>query len=235
MAQSNAGFRYTGTGIYTVGEAAKLSGVSTGRIRRWLRGYQFSSPGGVHQSPPVWQPQLPEIDGKLALGFLDLMEVRFVDAFLGLGVSWHTLRLAAAKARALFDSTHPFSTRRFKTDGRYVFAEVQNEAGEPALLELVRSQQYFYRIVAPCLRGVDFDAEEPTRWWPMGRSRWIVIDPRRSFGQPIVAKSGVPTAVLARAAGANSIAEVSRWYQTDIKAVQMAIEYQKQLEEKKAA
>ena len=31
--------------------------------------------------PPVWQRQLPDIDGTLGLGFLDLMEARFVDAF----------------------------------------------------------------------------------------------------------------------------------------------------------
>jgi hypothetical protein len=34
---------YLNNGIYTVPEAARLTGVSTGRIRRWLRGYRYTS------------------------------------------------------------------------------------------------------------------------------------------------------------------------------------------------
>jgi hypothetical protein len=34
---------YFNTGIYTVRDAARLTDVSTGRIRRWLRGYRYRS------------------------------------------------------------------------------------------------------------------------------------------------------------------------------------------------
>jgi hypothetical protein len=34
---------YFTTGIYSVRDAARLTGVSTGRIRRWLRGYRYRS------------------------------------------------------------------------------------------------------------------------------------------------------------------------------------------------
>jgi len=82
------------TGIYTVPEAARLTKVASPRIRRWLSGYTFLSGSREHVSPPVWRGQLQPVNGALALGFLDLMEIRAVDAFLRAGVSWKTLREA---------------------------------------------------------------------------------------------------------------------------------------------
>ncbi len=65
-----------------------------GRIRRWLRGYRYRSRKKAYASPPLWHGQWEPIDHSLAPGFLDLIEIRFVDAFLKAGVSWMTLRQA---------------------------------------------------------------------------------------------------------------------------------------------
>ena len=59
------------TGIYTITEASHLTRVSPGRIRRWLKGYEFQSRGGRRRSPAVWHGQLQPIDHSVALGFLD--------------------------------------------------------------------------------------------------------------------------------------------------------------------
>lgn len=222
-----------GVGIYAVPEAARLTGVSTGRIRRWLRGYTFQYAGEEHASKPVWQRQLPTIEGKLALGFLDLLEVRFVDAFRQRGVTWKTLRAAAEKARNLFDTTHPFSTRRFKTDGRSIFAQLVNEAtGEPALIDIVKTQYAFNKVLEPFLHGLEFDeSDQAFRWWPLGLKRSVVIDPQRSFGQPIVNKEGVPTSILARAfyAAEESVAAITGWYEVAPRSVRDAVEYEQKL------
>lgn len=47
-----------GTGIYTSPEAPRLVGVSSGRIRRWMRGYTFGVKYGTSHSPPVWRGQI---------------------------------------------------------------------------------------------------------------------------------------------------------------------------------
>ena len=77
-------FTYFNTGIYSLRDAARLTGVSSGRIRRWLRGYHYRSREKFYSSPPLWQGQWAPIERSLALGFLDLIEIRFVDAFLRL-------------------------------------------------------------------------------------------------------------------------------------------------------
>ena len=212
-----------GLGVYSVPEAARLTGVSASRIRRWLQ--------GSHTSPPLWRRQIASEDS-LILSFRDLLEVRFIDAFRRHGVSWKSIRVAAECAAEIVHDSYPFSTRRFKTDGRSIFAEILQETGDESLLDLVKSQYEFKSIVEPFLfEGLEFSALgiEPVRWWPLGMNRRVVIDPERSFGQPVVEPESVPTAVLARAFKAEgSIQAVARWYRVDPKSVEDAVEFEGQ-------
>lgn len=219
-----------GVGIYTIAEAARISAVSAQRIRRWLRGYAYAAEAETRHMPPVWTPQHTPIDGQRALGFRDLLEVRFVDGFRRAGVGWRAIRTAAARAREFFGDTHPFSTAKFKTDGKRIFAEVRQEADEPIIIELAKRQHYFRQIIAPYLKGIEWEDDEPVRWWPMGPNKAVVIDPARSFGQPIAADSGVPTAVLAKALdAAGSVDAVAVWYEVSPRSVKLAVEYERSL------
>ena len=221
-----------GVGIYTVPEAARITKVEPARIRRWLRGYEFKLQDQVRTSRPVWPHQLPEVEGSLALSFRDLIEVRFVDAFRSYGVSWKALRLAAERAAEILQDTHPFSTQRFKTDGRKIFAELVSETGEELLLDLVKSQYEFKQVIGPYLyEGLEFDdSKGAVRWHPLSGSRRVVIDPAISFGQPVVDPESVPTAILAKAVQVEkSVDRVARWYVVDPKAVRDAIQYEEQL------
>jgi len=223
-----------GIGVYTVPEAARLTGVSAPRIRRWLTGYTFTSRATQRSSAPVWQRQVVSSSGELVLSFRDLLEVRFVDAFRRHGVRWKVIRLAAERAAEIIEDSHPFSTRRFKTDGRSIFADIVQETGEESLLDLARSQYELKAIVEPFLfEGLEFSeiSGAPVRWWPLGLDRRVVIDPERSFGQPIVTPESVPTSILAKAVKAEegSIDSVARWYLVHPKAVKDAVELETRL------
>lgn len=222
---------YFNTGIYMVRDAARLTGVSTGRIRRWLRGYRYRSRKKAYASPPLWHGQWEPIDHSLALGFLDLIEIRFVEAFLKAGVSWATLRQARERAEEMFKVSHPFCTNRFVTDGREIFVELHRETGEPSLIEIVQRQAVFAQIIKPFLKELEFaDGTGLVRWWPLGEKRMVVLDPARNFGRPIVARHGVPTEVLGNAAKATgSIAEVARWYEVSEREIHDAVEFEQRL------
>ncbi len=159
------------TGIYTVPEASRLTRVASPRIRRWLKGYKFFSGEREHVSPPVWRGQLQPVDGALALGFLDLMEIRVVDAFLRSGVSWKTLREAERRGSELFHSNHPFCTQRFATDGRGIFVDIGPESDEPIILEIINSQAVFDAITYPFFKDLQFSQDRILeRSWPLGES-----------------------------------------------------------------
>jgi uncharacterized protein (DUF433 family) len=227
-----------GIGLYTVPEASRLTGISSARLRRWLRGYTLGADEACAVSEPVWRRQIPEIDGTLGLGFLDLMEARFVDAFCAASVPWRVIRLCAERAREITGADHPFSSRRFRTDGRSIFAEVVDQAGEKQLLDGAKNQLAFGRVIGPSLyAGVEFSVDDvPARWWPIGRQETVVLDPARSFGQPIVNDGGVPTAVLVDAVEAEgSVVKVALLFQVPRRSVRAALRFEKRLAERLAA
>ena len=63
----------------------------------------------------------------------------------------------------------------------------------------------------------------------------VVVDPSRAFGEPIDAITKVPTAVLATAAKFQSLDEVAKTYQVPQSSVRHAIEFESNLELKRAA
>ena len=77
-----------GTGFYSIPEASRLLRIPTLNIRRWLDGYRTTS----GTMPPLWQSQLPRYGDHREIGFRDLMELRFVQAFLKAGLPLQTIR-----------------------------------------------------------------------------------------------------------------------------------------------
>ena len=108
------------TGIYSVSEAGRLTRIPAGKIRRWIKGYSFRTGKSVRHSDAVWQMDIKPLDDKLALSFRDLLELRFVDAFIKAGVSWKTMRRAHASAQTELNTTHPFCSQRIATDGKNI-------------------------------------------------------------------------------------------------------------------
>ena len=218
-----------GRGIYSVSEAARLSGVQPARIRRWVRGYSFSSGSGTRSSPPAFDGDLKPIHGAIALSFLDLIEIRFVDAFLRAGVGWPTLRRARREASRLIGSEHPFCTNTFCTDGKRIFADMAKIRDEPGIVEVIVRQHYFEAIVRPILVGLEFTPDDMLmRWWPLGARRQVVLDPTRGFGTPIVNREGVPTDVLFQALRAgNSRETVCSWYRVGASSLSDAEEFER--------
>ncbi|MBI4567675.1 MAG: DUF433 domain-containing protein [Planctomycetes bacterium] len=219
-----------GVGIYSVPDAARLTRVPARTIRRWIAGYRYNSVGERRYSSPLWKGQHGLAGEDLAVGFLDLMEIRLVHAFREKGVHWKTIRRAGARASERFETDHPFCTQRVLTDGRALFVDVADHEHEPRLLELARDQLVFRDFILPFLKNVRFQDGLPTAWWPLGEKREVVIDPARSLGKPIVKARGVPTRVLADACRAEgSVERVAAWFEVDEPAVRDALEFESSL------
>lgn len=218
-----------GNGIYTVPDASRLTRVSQRRIRYWLKGLPSEQNEEEDcESGKLWTGELDPIDDKVALGFLDLQEVRFIDAFLKAGVSWHTLRSAHNTARLRYGIQHPFCTRRFVTDGAHLIEEIQTRSQEVAYEEVIQGQRVFNKVIQPFLRELEFcENDHLVRWWPLGTNRAVVLDPRRVFGQPIAFQSGVTTEVLHAASKAGqTVEEIADWFELRITDVRDAIEFE---------
>lgn len=222
--------RFVGIGIYSVPEASRLTGIPPRSIRRWMLGYDSTSRGTRNRMPPVVRGQLPPLGGVPALSFLDLQEVRCLHAFRSHGVSWHTLRLASEQARKIVERDHPFSTGRFRDDGRRILTTVAKDSGDLALEDIVTNQLGFEKALRDFLKGLEFVEDQAARWFPT-KDRRVVIDPARSFGQPVVIKEGVPTLVLSKAFKAErSLERAAEWYRVEVDSVKAAVAFEQRLQ-----
>lgn len=188
-----------GKGFYSASDTARLLKTSPRRIRRWLGGYSYREAGELRSVPPLWKPDLSQSEGHVELSFRDLIELRFVKAFIDAGVHLKAVRNCLDYARDCVSSDRPFSSSRFRTDGRTIFLESLERSGEPKLLDLKKRQYTFKRIIENSFKDLDIEDDTVARWRPFQGKRSIVIDPTRAFGQPIAANYGVPTIALADA------------------------------------
>ena len=223
----------TGIGLYTFHEASRLTRIPLRDLRRWLDGYSYRD-RKHHESiaiAPLWKTEFSDeqVDG---ISFHDLLEVRFVHAFRHHGVSLQTIRVASQRARELFATDYPFTSRQFRTDGRTIFASAMEETGETELLDLVKRQYAFRRIIEPSLyRGIEFNQDQvATRWYPSPRSKAIVLDPEVAFGKPIVTDGGVRTSILYEAFAAEGDKDfVAKLYEVPASAVDAAVAFEESL------
>ncbi len=225
-------------GCYTVPEAARLLKAAPRNISRWLGGYSYKSDDGtLVRAAPLWQPQLPRLGGNLEIGFHDLIELRFVLAFLKHDVSLNIVRRCLENAREIIGQERPFSTNQFRTDGRSIFLETVRESevlsdheSTSSLIDLKTNQMVFKRVVEPTFRDLDLADGCVVQWRPFNGSPSIVIDPNRSFGKPLAADYGVPTTALANAAKAeNSARRAARLFEVPVAVVNDAVAFERSL------
>ncbi len=226
MKNTNISYPLLGVGLYSLPEAAAYTGIPADQINRWVFGYRAG--GKSHAS--LWQPAFADLDEK-TLSFHDLLEIRFVHAFRQHGVSLQSIRAAAGHAREWFDQPYPFACRRFQTDGQSIFATVMEETGDESLIDLVKRQYAFRQVISDSLyAGIDYATDgEALRWYPLTRSKAVVLDPARRFGKPILAKSGIDTETIAAAYRAEdqNIRRVAQLYELTPAEVEAAIKFER--------
>jgi uncharacterized protein (DUF433 family) len=225
-----------GIGVYTPAEAGRLIQIPAPKISRWLQGHCVNN----REYRPLWKSQIQLPDGRLYLGFRDLMEARIAGKFIAFGISPQRVRAAIQLAQQVIGDERPLSTDRFRTDGRDIFLRVveTDEEGRERerLLNLFRQQYEFRQIIEPLLKNLDFDDQgTPYQWWPLGKHGKIVVDPQRAFGQPLDAATSVPTVALAAAAANQGAARAARFFDVPPASVRRAVAFERMMETRAAA
>lgn len=213
-------------GLYTVGDAARLLRISPQKVRGWVSGYSRT------KAPPIIVNDVGWLDDSLAFSFANLMEIRFIQIFAGYGVRVSSIRDMAVEARRLLNHPHPFATKTvFKTDGRKIFADIADRTDDPKLYDLKSKNWAMLEIIAQSLfADVAYDPSgDAANWHPRPQFRDVVVDPKLSFGKPVIA--GIPTRILYEAfqAEGDSIESVAEWYGVNPAIVQNAIAFELEL------
>jgi len=220
-----------GVGLYAPAEASRLLQIPETTLARWVKGYTYALRSGARRRG---HPVVKRSEALArTLTFVDLAELLMVKGFRVAGVSLDRIRVAAETAADLFQTTHPLAIESLRTDGRDVFARVQETHGYEGLVSVSeRGQHVFPNVVEQYLNDLDFDRGNllANRWWPHGRSGGVVVDPRIVFGAPHVEGAGVPTRALAELVHAGEPDErVAELYDLDAHRVRLAVEFEDEL------
>ena len=185
------------TPIYNPAYVSRLINLSTGRIKRWLQGYEYSYIAS-DSAKAVWRHKEPVIDRDDSeipsyASFLDLIDLLFVKQFLNKGLSLQKIRKALTEAQALIGGHH-FAQRMFFTDGKNIYMQVRDDAD--SLLELLSGGHWVIsQFIKELAEQIEFD--EPSgfaaKWFPLGKTGLIVIDPKISFGRPTIIGKNIST------------------------------------------
>lgn len=219
-------------GIYSIPLAAQLLRVPTQNLRGWINGYSGTGCG------PLIPSELEPINNKYALSFLNLIEARFVSVFANLGVSVKSIRYMAEEAKRVLSHPHPFATEMiFKTDGKTIFMQVEDETDDKVLYDLRRKNFAFKEILErEFKRDVIYsNAGLAKAWYPRKEiAPSVMVNPKISFGAPVIEKAGIPTETIYSAfrAEGNDYAGVSRWFDIEQQRVKEAVDFELNLRTK---
>lgn len=195
---------------YGFAEAARLARVRPATARRWIAGYSCRGEGDGRGATPA--------EGSAS--FADLVEVAAIRGLLDSGLSMRGVRAIVENCRDIFRSERPLLSRRFRTDGRDVFAQRPRGKGDTAWGE----------VLGPFLDTVDYEDEWVHRWWPGGRERSVVVDPRYGYGLPVVAGTGVRTEIIReRVEAGDSLEQIGRDFGVSRREIEHALEFERSL------
>lgn len=221
-----------GRGIYSISRAALLAGVSSGNARRWVLGY--STPTGETHSGVI-APDLPSMDHHVSLSFLNLVELKLLARFKNEGLSLQKVRKAVEYLQTMHDVAHPLAWSKLSTDGRDVFVWVERGHGDDVVIQATGRRIgncVIEKVVQPYFHDIDFSRETnlAERWFPAGRDVPIVVDPRVSFGEPVVEGTRIGTGLLYdRITAGDDIEMVAHWYSLQAEEVEEARKFEANL------
>lgn len=173
---------------YSIAETSRLTGISRGRVSRYLRGYRYE---GGELDPVISRSISPE---STYASFLDLIDLLFVKRLIKSRFSLQYIRKALDDARIHLGTRH-FARIKFFTSSKTIIMEMPNSSDMVGLL--MGGQRAMSEVIENVYDKVDF--EEVTRfrfvrrWYPRGREGHIVIDPTISYGRPTIEGSGIAT------------------------------------------
>jgi uncharacterized protein (DUF433 family) len=182
--------------LYTAAEAARFLGVPSRTFSNWARGYTATFPD---RRPVVGEPIVTSVDAPRnfpTVPFVGLAEGMVVAAFRRAGVSMQHIRAAVAVLEEEIGVDHALASRRVYTDGARVLFDYAEQEGDPELAGLtvvVSRQKVFAQVIQEYLTRIEWGADN----WaerlvsPATRGRTVVVDPHRSFGQPVFVRGGV--------------------------------------------
>ena len=188
--------------IYGIREAAHYLQVPPSTLRSWVAGRDYPVEKGRRKKR--FQPLIELPDAKMLwLSFSNLAEAHVLSAFR----REHNVPLPAIRAALEFVTKRygwrrPFIEQEFKTDGVVLLIEELGRHGS-IVDASAQGQLVMRKVVEAHLKRLEWENRLVSRLYPFTTARQlrgpksVMMDPRYSFGRPILRNCHIPTAMIA--------------------------------------
>jgi uncharacterized protein (DUF433 family) len=175
-----------GSGFYTISDVAKILRLPYQRVSMWVNRYWDGELGKEYENKYSWV-----VDGSKAVSFHTLIEFYVLYLFAESGVQTRKVLNAHKELSTMFNSSFPFAQKRIleniQTDGKRIFFYLNNN-----ILSLDGTKQFNLSFIEMFFKNLEFDKDLlATKFWPLGKNRSVIIDPKRQFGHPVVGKTNI--------------------------------------------
>ena len=210
--------------MYTFGEAAQLAGVSTTTVKNWLFGY--AAKGRV--VPPLLPSETVEM-----VSFLQMIEIMVAARFRKNAVGrrslpFSTVREAYVNAREKWSIEYPFAHMKLEALGGHIVHFLE-QGGSPDSFQALDVPEQFTLpglLRRETTEQIDYDQDLAARWFPIGKTVPIVVDPKLSTGLPVIQGRGVTVhAIRKRFQAGLRIDFIAKDFDMDPLLVETALQY----------
>lgn len=177
-------------GLLSLSQASRYLRLARQTFHRWARGYE--------RGRPLLHVRDPRDDG-LPVTFVSLTEAHVMDGLREAGVQPRKIRPALDELGRQFGHDYVLIAPELATDGVELLWDFSRSNAGSGLIVGETGQHVFREIVGDYLRYIHRDSHgtpdvlELRHWLPSK----VIVDVRRSFGQPIFEASGVRVADVA--------------------------------------
>lgn len=187
-----------GGGVYALSEVARYAEIAPTTVSSWFKPRSDGNGRG-----PLFTSDYRSVGEDYAVSFLNLIEVYVARFFRLQGVTAPRIRRVYGALKSELSSSHPFARQDLYTDGIDIFRRVGEEVNVPEMVDvLTKPKQSVFGEWRAYLGQFDYIQQTKLAFrWRIANG--VVIDPRISFGKPVVGSAGITTFVLANQYAAN--------------------------------
>ncbi|HEV8286963.1 MAG TPA: DUF433 domain-containing protein [Chitinophagaceae bacterium] len=180
-----------GIGLYSVPDVARILNLELPFVRRWLNEYwegRFKRGKKVHTT---WGKGREK-----TVHFYTLIEFYVFYQLRKQGLSAQSIAKAHEIIADELKNPFPFATSTILTDGKKILYKIN----EDIIINADKSRQLnFSTIIKEFCRQMDFGKDHlAIRYWPLGKTKNIVVDPHHQLGQPTIKNTNILAETLYR-------------------------------------
>ena len=210
-----------GKGIFPFPDVVKVLDMPYRKVYAWMRRYWKGELGETFKSNYVW-----EVNGSRGVNFLTLVELHTMMHLADSGVRTQEVLEVRETLSVLYGTPTPFAHKAvlegMYTKGNEVFWKTKNDT-----ITLTGKKPFQSDAISLLIEKLDFNEDSlASKYYPIGKEKPIVIDPRRQFGSPVLINNNIyPQTLYYLYKGGEPKDFIARLYRIKLEEVEAAIEY----------